>query len=179
MGQAKIAVQLRRSEEAAAKVPGGLSRHKLLLTSLASRGLQLRTDNKICTDYIKQGCDQPEQIADNLFCMKWVLDNTDYSARHQKVISLGFLHHANIALWHQLRLIFGCSLLALSILFLQERQYILLTCNFCAHRQKTCCMKKEGCSRTLAMPLGSKTMTWCTIGKLNCGQRHILQDLKP
>ena len=134
VGQAKIAAQLRRSEEAAAKVPGGLGRHKLLLTSLASRGLQLRTDdeNEMCTDYVELGRGQPEEIADALVCMKWYLDNTDYSARQQKVISLGILHHANIALWHQLCLIFVCSLLALSILFLQERQCILLTCNSCA-----------------------------------------------
>lgn len=86
-GQAKVAHEAKHSEEAAAGYSGGSDRRKLMVASLAARGLRLQLDWEQCTDYIRTGVGDPERLADTMAALKWLYDNTDFPSRIQ-VVSL-------------------------------------------------------------------------------------------
>ena len=84
-GQAQLAQEAKHSEEAAAVIPGGSDRRKLLLDTLTACGLKLRLDSRLCNAYIRTGVGNPDSISDTMSDMKWLFDNTDYSWRSAQV----------------------------------------------------------------------------------------------
>ena len=76
-GQAQFAQEEKHRELAAAAIPGGSGRRKLMLAALAAHGIKVRIDWYQCSQYIRTGVGNPEQLADTMTGSKWLFENTD------------------------------------------------------------------------------------------------------